>query len=266
MSALNQEKIKKIANMLPPELGREFYSLMMTLPNLPAHDEMLQILELLQFFMIVAEQVPGLMTEEREKLERLCAEFIKNARELETSGKDCYKNLYSRLVALPAEILEGLDPKAFAAQISDNLVTQFVNSGIPKTASILVKSAKAFETVTTDHKQAFEKLCDSWNSATAKTQTAIGGIHKATEEAEAKVSTFLVKLESGTSHAMDMLTIRTRKLFWLSLVPILATMLNVGTIIYLLKTLHELKTTISIFEERNLYFQEILLRQKNLRE
>jgi hypothetical protein len=220
MRELNQEMIEKIAKMVPPELRDMYYMMMMRLPNISEHDEFLWVLQVLLFFMIVAEQVPGLMTEEREKLERLCAELIKTANEQEIRGRDCFKTLYDRLVALPTDILKGLDPKAFVAQINETLVRLFNHTTIPGTALLLDKNAKAIEAATAEHKKASDKLCGEWNSAAEKARKAIQEIEAVPKKVEAAISGFLADLDGQTKKALVSLRNARAWILWLTIMQI----------------------------------------------
>jgi len=190
MRELNQEMIDKIAKMLPPELGAAYLSMMMKLPNLPAHDEMLQILEVLQFFMIVAVQVPSLVTEEREKLESICADFIKTAKELETSGKDCYRDLCRRLTELKEELLKTINPSAIAALVAKDIERQFKLTVIPAVAIKLAEYSKMLEDDVQRFEQASKRLCGSLGSAAANAS-------KAAEEMNASSSRAVLVIEQG---------------------------------------------------------------------
>jgi len=170
------ELIDLIANLLPAELREGYYRHMLYFKSLPQEDEMMRLLHAMQYLTILTERVPGRIAEQYGLFDRICTIFIERAKELAESGKDCYKNIYKHLVEHQENILKGLDPKAFVAQINDVLIKQFHNTTIPTTARQLAENAKAVEVATAQHKKASEELCSTWNSTTKEAREAIGEI------------------------------------------------------------------------------------------
>ena len=142
--------IDRIANALPIELRSDYYREMRHLRSLPENDEMLRILRAMQFWVVLMVQIPERIAAERQRLEQILADFLKALREIRQSIASYQSQLDQRLVQLPAQIAEGIDPEAIAATINESLRQQCVQSTIPATAEALAVAAAQMKRATSD--------------------------------------------------------------------------------------------------------------------
>ena len=117
--------IEKIAYFLPIEVRADFLNEMRYLRSLPENDEILRIIHVMQYLMLLMEQIPVRILTEREKLEIICNEVTSTAKRLEKVGSEYYQQLHKRLIQLPDDIASGINPKAIVELINDNLKKQF---------------------------------------------------------------------------------------------------------------------------------------------
>jgi response regulator of citrate/malate metabolism len=116
--------------------------------SLSENDEMLRILRAMQFWVLLMVQVPERIAAERQRLEQILADFLKALREIRQSIAIHQAQLDQRLVQLPAQIAEGINPEAIAAKINESLRQQFVQSTIPATAEALTVAAAQMKKAT----------------------------------------------------------------------------------------------------------------------
>ena len=135
--------IDRIANALPAELQADYYREMRYCRSLSENDEMLRILRAMQFWVVLMVQTPERIAAERQRLEQIITDFLKALLEIRQSIASYQSQLDQRLVQLPAQIAEGIDPEAIAATINESLrQRQFVQSTIPATAEALAVASR----------------------------------------------------------------------------------------------------------------------------
>ena len=187
-----QEKdlIDHIADALPLEVRPEYYRTMRHLRSLPENDEMLIILQSMNFLTLLTEQIPSRILTEREYFQCICTDFLTTAKGLEKTGSEYYRQLDKRLTQLPGDIAAGISPRAIVERINDVLRKQFDISTIPIVAKELAAKAEEIRRATKEYKRANENLCNSWQSATEEArqaideiQTAVSGAVKTSEQA-----------------------------------------------------------------------------------
>jgi hypothetical protein len=132
-SSAGQESdlIDRIANALPVEVRADYYREMRHCRSLPENDEMLRILRAMGFLVLLMVQAPERMATERLRLEEAMADALRTLQEICESNDAHRAQLDQRLVQLPADIAEGINPEAIAATINESLRQQFVQSTIP---------------------------------------------------------------------------------------------------------------------------------------
>jgi TolA-binding protein len=101
---------------------------------------MLRILRAMQFLAVLMVQTPERMATERQRIEQIVADAIEALQKIRQSSAAHQAQLDQRLVQLPADIAEGIDPEAIAATINESLRQQFVQSTIPATAEALAST------------------------------------------------------------------------------------------------------------------------------
>jgi len=111
--------IDRIANALPAEFQAAYYREMRFCRSLSENDEMLRILRAMQFWVLLMVQVPERIAAELQRLGQILADFLKALREIRQSIAIHQAQLDQRLVQLPAQIAEGINPEAIAAKINE---------------------------------------------------------------------------------------------------------------------------------------------------
>jgi hypothetical protein len=183
--APESDLIDRIANALPVEVRADYYRELRHCRSLPENDEMLRILRAMQFSVVLMVQAPERMATERQRLEQIVAGAIEAIQEIRQSVAAYQAQLDQRLVQLPADIAEGINPKAVAAMINESLRQQFVQSAIPATAEALAFAAAQIKKVTSEFGRSASTLGDSYRGAAEDSRRAVAN------------------LESTCSHAMS---------------------------------------------------------------
>jgi ElaB/YqjD/DUF883 family membrane-anchored ribosome-binding protein len=177
--------IDDIAELLPAEQRPHWYRDMAHLRRLPADDEMLRIARAMGFLALVTRQTPAQIATEREKLATILDHSIKAMQSARQDAVALHQQLEERLAQLPAEISEGINPKAIAAKLSESLRQQFAESGIPETAQALVLAAKQTKQVAGEFDRSSKQLTDSYRGAASDARRALDEIRGSIEFATA---------------------------------------------------------------------------------
>src|SRR5580698_115623 len=175
--------IDRIANALPAELQAGYYREMRYCRSLSENDEMLRILRAMQFWVVLMLQIPERIATERERLEQILADFLKALREIHQSIAIHQAQLDQRLVQLPAQIAEGIDPEAIAATINESLRQQFVQSTIPATAEALAVAAAQMKKATSEFARSASMLGDSYRGAAEDARRAVANLESTSSHA-----------------------------------------------------------------------------------
>jgi hypothetical protein len=175
--------IDRIANTLPAELQAGYYREMRYCRSLPENDEMLRILRAMQFWVVLMVQIPERIATERERLEQILADFLKALREIHQSIAIHQAQLDQRLVQLPAQIAEGINPEAIAAKINESLRQQFVRSTIPATAEALAVAAAQMKKATSEFARTASALGDSYRGAAEDARLAVANLESTSSHA-----------------------------------------------------------------------------------
>jgi hypothetical protein len=168
--------IDRIANALPVEVRADYYSELRHCRSLPENDEMLHILRAMQFLVVLMVQAPEQMATERQRLEQIIADALKALRDVRQSSADHQAQLDQRLVQLPADIAEGINPEAVAAMINESLRQQFVESTIPAIAEALAVAAAQMKTATCEFARSASTLGDSYRGAAENACRAVANL------------------------------------------------------------------------------------------
>ena len=165
--------IDDIAELLPPEQRPLWYRDMAHLRRLPADDEMLRIARAMGFLALVTRQTPVQIAIEREQLAAILDHSVKAIQSARQDVVSLHHQLEERLTQLPAEISEGINPKAIAAKLSESLRQQFAESGIPETAQALVLAAKQTKQVAGEFDRSSRQITDSYGCAAEDARRAL---------------------------------------------------------------------------------------------
>ena len=175
-AAQESDLIDRIANALPVEVRADYYREMRHCRSLPENDEMLRILRAMGFLVLLMVQAPERMATERLRLEEAMADALRTLQEICESNDTHRAQLDQRLVQLPADIAEGINPKAIAATINESLRQQFVQSTIPATAEALAVAAAQIKMATAEFGRSANTLGDSYLGAAEGARKAIANL------------------------------------------------------------------------------------------
>jgi len=175
--------IDRIANALPAEFQAGYYREMRYCRSLSENDEMLRILRAMQFWVVLMVQIPERIATERERLEQILADFLKALREIRESIAIHQAQLDQRLVQLPAQIAEGINPEAIAAKINESLRQQFVQSTIPATAEALAVAAAQMKKAASEFARTASTLGDSYRGAAEDARRAVANLESTSSHA-----------------------------------------------------------------------------------
>jgi hypothetical protein len=168
--------IDRIANALPEEIRAEYYRELLYCRSLPESDEMLRLLRAMQFLVLLIEQAPSRVAEERERLDKLLATAIGNMRKISAASETYHKALERQLQALPAEVAYGIRPEAVAKQINESLQQQFIRSTIPKTAEALGVAADRMKDICSEFSTTADGIGSTYRGAATEAQTAVAAL------------------------------------------------------------------------------------------
>src|SRR5580704_9904350 len=113
--------IDRIANALPEETRAEYYKELRHCRSLPENDEMLRLLRAMQFLVLLIEQAPSRVAEQRELLDKLLASTVDKVSKMNAASETWHVELERKLTALPADIAYGIRPEAVVETINQNL-------------------------------------------------------------------------------------------------------------------------------------------------
>ncbi len=179
--------IDRIARTLPEEVRAEYYRELRHCRALPESDEMLRLLRAMQFLVLLIEQAPSRVADERELLEKLLATTVENVRKISSASESYHNILQRKLQALPAEVANGISPEAVAAKINENLRQEFIRSTIPMTAEALRILSERMKNTCDEFTSSSETIGNAYRGAAEDARKAVASmkaeITKATETA-----------------------------------------------------------------------------------
>jgi len=193
--------IDRIAGALPEEIRAEYYRELRHCRSLPENDEMLRLLRAMQFLVLLIEQAPSRVAEERERLDKLLAAAIGNITKLGAASEIYHTALQKRLAALPADIAFGISPEAVAGKINENLRQEFMRSTIPKTAESLAVVSDRMKTVCTEFTTTADHLGNSYRGAAEDARKAVASLKTEISEATETAARFTSDLAEKYSKA-----------------------------------------------------------------
>jgi len=168
--------IDRIASALPEEVRAEYYRELRHCRSLPENDEMLRLLRAMQFLVLLMEQTPGRVAEEREKLDKLLAAAIGNISRMSAGIEAWNRDIQRRLLALPGDIADGIRPEAVAAKINENLHQIFLHSTIPQTAEALGAISDQMKNVCSEFSKNSDDLGNVYRGAAEDARTAVASL------------------------------------------------------------------------------------------
>ncbi|MDE3196543.1 MAG: hypothetical protein KGN84_09380 [Acidobacteriota bacterium] len=193
--------IDRIANALPEDVRAEYYRELRHCRSLPENDEMLRLLRAMQFLVLLIEQAPGRLAEERGRLESLLTTAIDNVNRMSTASEAWHISLQRRLTALPADIAYGISPEAVAAKINDHLHQEFVRSAIPRTANDLALISDRMQKVCQDFSTASDSLGNEYRGAAEDARQAVASLNEEITDAAKAAARFTDEVSERFSRA-----------------------------------------------------------------
>ena len=180
--------IDRIANALPEETRAEYYRELRHCRSLPDNDEMLRLLRAMQFLVLLIEQAPSRVAEERERLDKLLASTVDNVRKMNAASETWHTALERKLTALPADVAHGIRPDEVAGKINENLRQEFIRSTIPQTAEALAAVSGQMKTACSEFTVSANQIGHAYRGAAEDARKAVASlkseISQATETAE----------------------------------------------------------------------------------
>jgi hypothetical protein len=193
--------IDRIAAALPEEVRAEYYRELLHCRSLPQDDEMLRLLRAMQFLVLLIEQAPSRIAEERERLDKLLAATIANMTKISAASETYHTSLQRKITRLPADIASGISPDAIAAKINENLRQEFIKSTIPKTAQALAVISDQMKTVCSDFSTTADTLGSEYRGAAEDARKVIASLHSEMSEATVTAGRFTAELNQKFTKA-----------------------------------------------------------------
>jgi ABC-type transporter Mla subunit MlaD len=193
--------IDRIANALPEEIRAEYYRELRHCRSLPENDEMLRLLRAMQFLVLLIEQAPSRVAEERERLDKLLATAIDNISRMSAASDAYHTALQRKLTALPTDIAHGISPEAVAAKINENLQQIFIRSTIPKTADALGAISDRMTNVCSEFTTSADSLGHAYRGAAEDARKAVASLKSEISQASESAARFTSVLAEKYSKA-----------------------------------------------------------------
>jgi hypothetical protein len=193
--------IDRIASALPEEVRAEYYRELLHCRSLPESDEMLRLLRAMQFLVLLIEQAPSRMADERERLDNLLAATIANMTKISAATETFHTSLQRKITRLPADIANSISPEAIATKINENLKQEFIRSTIPKTAEALTVISDRMKTVCTEFSTTSDSLGNVYRGAAEDARKAIASLQAEMSQATATAGRFTTELNQKFSKA-----------------------------------------------------------------
>jgi chromosome segregation ATPase len=193
--------IDRIAAALPDEVRAEYYRELRHCRSLPENDEMLRLLRAMQFLVLLIEQAPSRVAEERERLDKLLATAVDNITRMSAASEAYHAALQRKLTGLPTEIANGISPQAVAAKINENLRQEFVRSAIPQTADALAAIADRMKTVCSEFATTSDSLSSVYRGAAEDARKAVASMNSEISHATKTAARFSKEVAEKFSKA-----------------------------------------------------------------
>ena len=193
--------IDRIADALPYEVRAEYYRELRHCRSLPENDEMLRLLRAMQFLVLLIEQAPSRVAEERERIDQLLAAAIDNIGRMSAASEAYHADLQRKLMALPRDIAEGISPEAVAAKINENLRLEFMRYAIPQTAEALSAVSERMKQVCSEFSTNADNIGHAYRGAAEDARKAIASLGTEISLAEKTAARFTSELAEKFSKA-----------------------------------------------------------------
>jgi len=178
-----KDLIERIAAALPEPVRADYYREMAHCRVLPETDEMLRILRAMQFLALLIEQAPGEVAVEREKLAGILQEGVEAVTSTHRSAMDYLKKLEDRIVRMPIDVCEGLQPQLVAELISQDLRMRFAD--IPQSMEMLTGVSRQIGDTSAEFHKTAAQLTNSYTGLAENARVAIDQLQTSIGQAAA---------------------------------------------------------------------------------
>jgi ElaB/YqjD/DUF883 family membrane-anchored ribosome-binding protein len=193
--------IDRIANALPEEVRAEYYRELRHCRSLPESDEMLRLLRAMQFLVLLIEQAPSRVAEERERLDKLLTAALDNISKTSAASEGYHVALQRKLTGLPADIANGISPAAVAGKINESLRQEFMRSTIPQTADALGVISDRMKNVCSEFATTADDLGHVYRGAAEDAQKAVASLRSEISQAARTAKRFTNEIAERYSKA-----------------------------------------------------------------
>ena len=201
IAVTEKDLIDRIAESLPADVQADYYREMRHCRSLPESDEMLRLLRAMQFLVLLIEQAPSRVAEERERLDKLLATAIDNVGKIAAASETHHLALQRKLKALPADIADGISPVAVAGKINEILRQEFMRSTIPKTADSLGVISERMKNVCSEFTTTADTLGHEYRGAAQEAREAVASMKLEISQATAAAAHFTSEVAQTFSKA-----------------------------------------------------------------
>jgi hypothetical protein len=193
--------IDRIASALPEGVRADYYRELRHCRSLPENDEMLRLLRAMQFLVLLIEQAPSRVAEERERLDTVLGVAIDSFTKVGKASDAYHVALQQKLMALPADIANGISPKVVAGKISEILGQEFVRSGIPRSAEALGEISDRMRKVCVEFAATSDNLGGTYRGAAEDARKAVASLKSEISQATSVASHFTKEMAERSAEA-----------------------------------------------------------------
>lgn len=144
--------VEEVAALLPEESRLGWYqNVRPWLRMLPPDDEIAHLAYSMGYLALLTRSTPAVMAAERAKMAALLQRLNDEMTGTLKTTANYHQKLNDRLTALPAEIAQGVDPTALAAQLVAGVREQFLKCGIPEAGRLFREEGERFQQLATAH-------------------------------------------------------------------------------------------------------------------
>jgi len=177
--------VEEVAALLPEESRLGWYrNVRPWLRMLPPDDEIAHLAYSMGYLALLTRTMPGLVAEERAKLTALVQRHTDDVTGAVKTTADYHLKLHDRLKRLPAEIAQGLSPKALATEIVDGVREQFLQSGIPEAGKLLKEQGDRLRQLAADQDRVLASLRQQLNDSRSHARSALDSVKSGADAAK----------------------------------------------------------------------------------
>jgi len=181
--------VDEVAALLPEESRLGWYqNVRPWLRMLPPDDEIAHLAYSMGYLALLTRSTPAVMAAERSKmgvmLNRLHDEMTGT---LKTTA-DYHQKLDERLTALPAEIAQGVNPTALAAQLVAEVREQFLNCGIPEAGRLLKEQGESFQKQAAAHAHKLMEVQEKLYACQHRVTSVLDGVASTADSAKKSIN------------------------------------------------------------------------------